>query len=93
MIKISIKGKVFISTKDILFIIASFVMLLFILDAFANEPRIGTYFLYVLIFFDYIYFLKMIDNYELQKPKQVNQQSTSENQKTVKVNKPRYFEA
>lgn len=96
MIKFLVKGRVLLATKDFIFIFASLVMLLFILDAFADQPRIGTYFLYVLVIFDFIYALKVVDNYNLQKTKEAEKEIIPESEeKTRKVIKirSRYFEA
>lgn len=91
MIKFFVKGKVLLTTKDFLFILASLVMLLFILDAFANETRIGSYFLYVLFFLDFIYALKIVENYKIQETKKTEPNLDSNPKIQIPVKK--FFEA
>lgn len=64
------------------------VMFIFIFDAFAEQARIGTYFLYVLIIMDYIYAVKIIDNYKMQK----NEKPQKNNPK-VEIPIKKYYEA
>lgn len=94
MIKIFIRGKVLLTTTDIIFILACIVMFLFIADAFAEDGRIASYFIVVLTVLEICYALKVIDNYNMQKTKEIDLASKSEDgTKAVRVPKPRFFEA
>lgn len=94
MIRLFVKGKVLLTTKDIIFILACIVMTLFIADAFAQDRRIAAYFIAVLTILEIIYALKVIDNYNMQGSRQTDKSANLENRsKTAGVAKPRFFEA
>lgn len=69
-------------------------MFLFIADAFAEDRRIASYFIFVLTIMEILYVLKVIDNYNMQETKQTEQTSNLENgNETTKIAKQRFFEA
>lgn len=94
MVKISVKGRVLLTTKDFLFIIAWIVLFLFIADAFAEQARIASYFIWVWNILGVLYFLKIVDNFQMQKPQGNNSESRLEEEnRIIKTPKTRFFEA
>lgn len=94
LIKVTLKGKVLLTFKDFIFLITWLVLLLFIADAFAGQARIAGYFLWVWEILGFIYVLKIVDNYNLQKKEEVKPESKIEtHRETVKAPKTRFFEA
>lgn len=92
--KLYIKDRVFLATKDFLFIITWLVLLLFIADAFGNEPRIRSYFVWVWEILGILYAWKIAENFQLQKPQENSSEPKLEdNKKTIKSSKNRFFEA
>ncbi|MDO8618310.1 MAG: hypothetical protein Q7R49_00010 [Candidatus Daviesbacteria bacterium] len=70
MLKISVKGRVLLSIKDLVFIITWLFMLICIADAMNGQPRGMTIFLTIWWIFGFIYAWKIVDNYNLQKNKE-----------------------
>lgn len=94
MIKISVKGRVLLTTKDFLFIIAWIVLFLFIADAFAEDKRIASYFIWVWNILGVLYALKIVDNFQMQKTQVNNSDPKLEDErKIIKTPKTRFFEA
>lgn len=94
LFKFTIKGKVLLTFKDLVFIITWLFMLLSIADAMNGQERGMRIFLGIWEVLGAIYALKIIDNYELQKKEATEPEVKLENQtKTVKSPKPRFFES
>lgn len=93
MLKISVKGRMLLTLKDFIFIITWLFFLLIIADAFAGQPRIASYFIWVWYILGVLYALKVADNFRMQKIDRADKPILENGSKSIKATKPRFFEA